>query len=40
MTPEQKLALLRAALREIESLASASPAVAMIAKHALNASTK
>ena len=40
MTEQQKLALLRAALREIASLTSASPAVALIANHALKASTK
>ena len=40
MTIEQKLARLREALREIKALASASPAVVLIAEHALNASTK
>lgn len=40
MTPEQKLALLRHFLREIKTLASASPAVVLIAEHALKASTK
>lgn len=40
MTPEQKIAILREALREIKALASASPAAVLIADHALKASTK
>ena len=40
MTEREKLAILREALREIKSLASASPAVVLIAEHALKASMK